>query len=100
MNESVYLSVKPSSSVQEGLADVMHAIRVTSGVFQAGEGSTANLEGSAKTTCHICCGQRRDHQRGSQECVHWGMGVTMHSLGTLTTQELNQNEVQFIWFGD
>lgn len=36
----------------------MHAICVTSWVFQAGEGSAANLEGTVETACHICCGHR------------------------------------------
>lgn len=36
----------------------MHAICVASWVFQAGEGSAANLEGTAETACHICCGHR------------------------------------------
>lgn len=36
----------------------MHAICITSWVFQAGEGSTANLEGTVETACHICCGHR------------------------------------------
>lgn len=36
----------------------MHAICVTSWVFQAGESSAANLEGTVETACHICCGHR------------------------------------------
>lgn len=55
---ALYLSVKFSSTVQEGLADVMHAICVTSRILQAGEGPTANLEGTVETACHICCGHR------------------------------------------
>ena len=36
----------------------MHAICVTGWVFQAGESSAANLEGTVETACHICCGHK------------------------------------------
>lgn len=63
---AAYLSVKFSSAVEERPADVMQAVRVASGVLQAGEGAAANLERTAQATGHVCCGQRRDHQWGAR----------------------------------
>lgn len=40
---SSYLSVKFSSTVQEGFTNVVHPICVTCGVFQACKSPTANL---------------------------------------------------------
>lgn len=74
----------------------MHAICVTSGVFQAGEGSTAHLEGTSKTACHICCGQRMDHQQESQQCFQ-GVGGHYALTGNNMRQAI---EIHFIWFGD
>lgn len=58
----------------------MHAICVTCGVFQAGEGSTANLEGTVETARHICCGQKNGSSVGT--LGEEGVGVTVHSMGT------------------
>lgn len=78
---ALYLSVKFSSTVQEGLADVMHAICVTSRVLQAGEGPAANLEGTVETACHICCGHREwTVSRGTRVA---SLGITAPSLSSL-----------------
>lgn len=78
---ALYLSVKFSSTVQEGLADVMHAICVTSRVLQAGKGPAANLEGTVETACHICCGHREwTVSRGARVA---SLGITAHSLSSL-----------------
>lgn len=58
-NEGVpYLSVKFSSAVEEGLADVIHSIRVTRGVLQAGKSPTAHLEGTVQAANHLGCGEK------------------------------------------
>lgn len=57
-NLILYLSVKFSSTVQEGLANVMQPICVTCWVFQASKRSAANLEGTVEAACHICCVHR------------------------------------------
>lgn len=54
-----YLSVKLGCTVQEGLADVMHAVCVTRGVLQTGEGTTAHLKGTVQAASYICCGKTR-----------------------------------------
>jgi len=56
-----YLSVKFSSAVEEGLADVVHAIGVARGVLQAGEGPAAHLEGTVQAANHLGCGERHRH---------------------------------------
>ena len=60
----------------------MHAICVTSGVFQAGEGSAADLEGTVETACHICCGHREWTVSGGGQQLG-SLGIAAHSLSSL-----------------
>lgn len=55
-----YLSVKFSSAVEEGLADVVHSVRVARGVLQAGKGPAAHLEGTVQAANHLGCGERHN----------------------------------------
>lgn len=82
----------------------MHAICVTSWVFQAGEGSAANLEGTVETACHICCGHREwTISRGANS----GFTGNHCTLTKLITQGLPgfqlknaANKREFSYFGD
>lgn len=67
--DGVYLSVEFSSTVEEGLADFMHAVCVTGGVLQTGKGTATHLEGTVETACHICCGQEEARQEGTRSQV-------------------------------
>lgn len=57
-NSPGYLSVEFCSVVEEGLADVMHAICVAGRVLQAGESTTAHLEGTVQASDHFSYKER------------------------------------------
>lgn len=50
-----HLGVESGSCVKEELADFMHPVSITGGVFQAGEESTAHSHSSIQTSGHIAC---------------------------------------------
>lgn len=65
-----YLSVKFSSTVEKGLADVMHSICVTRGVLQTSKGTTAHLKGTIQTAHHIRC-KKQKQKKDSELKVLW-----------------------------
>lgn len=84
----------------------MHAICVTSWVFQAGEGSAANLEGTVETACHICCGHREWTVSGGANSGFTGNHYTLTELitqglpGFQLKKKFNEQKRIFIlwWF--
>lgn len=84
----------------------MHAICVTSWVFQAGEGSAANLEGTVETACHICCGHR-EWIINRREPTAGSLGITAYSLSSLhkgcqalSLKMWRTKEILLIYVGD
>ena len=82
----------------------MHAICVTSWVFQAGEGSAANLEGTVETACHICCGHREWTISRGANSGFTGNHCTLNELITQGLPGLQRKNAadkrEFSYFGD